>query len=608
MASTQFLSPSAHHLTSLPGTTCSSGPSTIAYTSASDIDPYSAVCEAHMLSLPPLQQFNDSRNPQVSGVSSFNYPAAADSSLLTPVSSAGSPPMQQQRQPTKPVRGFDTSQTAVAGAQGPTPPNTSKLYYTNYTSSQSPSPLTVHPQATEGNAYVDMGPYMAPSPPNGHHPSSPKAEIPPPIDPYLGHFTVSGSNEPEVSHNPFPDYHNPFQPVEVNQYMTRPMDTPHMHHRMPSSGAPTPLLGHPHQYRLRVGEIQDLRDPTMLPGNYPGPITLSPPRRPQPRKKPVTTRKAIRTPKASPHTGMDGSNGVNGHMDDDDRDELTLRDDAPVDDKDLFQLRKESIHEKGKGMWEEIKAKYSEKHQGNWEKAALQMKVSRAVAKFGVWPKREIERLREAHRYYEEKRYQLILARMKENGGCRVWDWKPQHIEAMLVKLGMEEPTIDEKTGTRRRKNKTARRRAGSQNGHSYHHHASSVMNDWSNGLGLHPAFQGHHVPQHAGGPRAPSFEMLSDEASSTPPTFTPQQEEEYLNQIFDSSKIKAEGSPSPELMELTYGEDEGTNGQASQTTSRDMAQHQSERVARQACEQMMQHPHQQQQQQSRIQEHTFSS
>lgn len=193
---------------------------------------------------------------------------------------------------------------------------------------------------------------------------------------------------------------------------------------------------------------------------------------------------------------------------------------------------------------------------------------------------------------------------MKENGGCKVWDWKPQHIEAMLVKLGMEEPTIDEKTGTRRRK-KTARRRANSQNGHHHHHHASSVMNDWSNGLGLHPAFQGHHVSHHAGAARASSFEMLSDEASSIAPTFSSEQENEVLDQIFNSNKIKPEGSMSPELMELAYGEDDNTNGQASQVASRDMAQHQSERVARQACEQMMQH---QQHQPSRIQEHTFAA
>jgi len=204
----------------------------------------------------------------------------------------------------------------------------------------------------------------------------------------------------------------------------------------------------------------------------------------------------------------------------------------------------------------------------------------------------------EAHRYYEEKRYQLILSRMKENGGCKVWDWKPQHIEAMLVKMGKEEATVDEKTGTRRRKNKVARRRGSSQNGAHHHHHPSSVMNDWSNGLGLHPAFQGHHI-SHAAAARQASFEMMSDDASIAP-SFTPEQENDYIDQIFNNSnKVKSEGSLSPELMELSYTDDDG----AGQPASRDVGQHHSERVARQACEQMMQ-----QQQQTRIQEHTFSS
>lgn len=230
-----------------------------------------------------------------------------------------------------------------------------------------------------------------------------------------------------------------------------------------------------------------------------------------------------------------------------------------------------------------------------------------------------MERLREAHRYYEEKRYQLILARMKENGGCKVWDWKPQHIEAMLVKMGMEEPTIDEKTGTRRRKNKTAtrRNRASSQNNHNQHHHAANIMNDWSNGLGLHPAFQSHahHVGVGVGvhpAARQQSFEMLSDEASSigAAPTFSSEQENEYLDQIFSNTrggvKSEGDGSLSPELMELRYPEDEQNNNQSSRAasqppavTSRDQGHHHSERVARQACEQIMQ----QQQQTGRIQD-----
>ncbi|KAK4195843.1 hypothetical protein QBC40DRAFT_315157 [Triangularia verruculosa] len=562
MSGAQYLMPSAHHHhDSLPGSTaCTSGPASVAYSSP-DLDPYSAI----------------------SGVSSFNYPAAADSTLLTPVSGAGSPPLQHRATSKPPMRNYH-SQSAIPGPQVPTPPNSSKMYYSGYdvnTSSQGSSPMTVHPAATEGG-HFDI--YMAHSPPTSHHPSSPKSDVPPPIDPYLGHYGVSGENNGELTHHPFQEYHAFNVNVDVAPpaaYMGQP---PHMHHRMPSNGGHAPVLTQPNPSHFRphttprIGGIEDLRDPSVLLGGYPSHGVLSPGRRPQPRKKPSPARKPARTPKTTPPIGSDAStNGVN----DGDMEELTLRDDAPDDDKYLFQLRKEFISEKGKGMWEEMKAKYSEKHQGNWEKAALQMKVSRAVAKYGVWPKKEIERLKEAHRYYEEKRYQLILARMKEGGGCRVWDWKPQHIEAMLVKLGMEEPTIDEKTGTRRRKNKAARRRATSQN----NHHHTNVMGDWSNGLGLHhPAFQGHaHHVATAAAARQASYDMISDDAS-TAPHFSSEQENEYLDQIFEKSG-KVEGSLSPETMELPYEDDAASQ----HSTAREPSHHRSERVARQACEQMMQ-------------------
>ncbi|KXX77554.1 hypothetical protein MMYC01_207020 [Madurella mycetomatis] len=559
MASAQYLTRGAHHPDRTDGLPiCSSGPSTVPY--SPDLDPYSAA----------------------SGVSSFNYPAAADPTLLTPVSSAGSPPLQN-KPPTKPMRSYNSSQSSCPVSQGPAVPR----YYSSYdvnTSSQGSSPMTVHPAVTEAS-HFGIAPYMANTPPgSGNQPSSPKNEMPP-IDPYLGHFTVSGANEGDVTHHSFHDYPHAFS-VEVappGAFLGQqqvPIGTPHMRHRMPSNGQ-TPALPQPHpsQFRPqtapRIGGIEDLRDPAVLLGAYPSHAVLSPGRRPQPRKKPSPARKASRTPKTTPQVGTDGQ--ANGQFNEDDKEELMLAENAPEDDKYLFQLRKEFLSEKGKGMWEEMKAKYSEKHQGNWEKAALQMKVSRAVAKFGVWPEREIERLKEAYQYYEEKRYQLIIARMKENGGCRVWDWKPQHIEAMLVKMGMEEPTIDEKTGTRRRK-KVARRRASPQNGSHQH---SAMMGDWSNGLGLHQAFQGHahHV---AAGRQAP-YDMIPDDASIAP-TFTSEQENEYLDQIF-SKPIKTEGSLSPETMELTYDDEASSKPSA----GHEVSQQRSERVARQACEQLIQ-------------------
>ncbi|AEO70188.1 uncharacterized protein THITE_2121267 [Thermothielavioides terrestris NRRL 8126] len=574
----QYLPPSAHHaerpqMDGLP--VCTSGPQTVAFSSP-DLDPYSAV----------------------SGVSSFNYPAAVDPSLLTPVSSAGSPPLQH-RQSAKPMRNYHPSQPSAPASQAPTPPNTSKLYFENYavsSSSQGSSPMTVNPAATEGGPF-DMTPYMAHSPPVSHHPSSPKSEIPPPIDPYLGHFAVSGTNDGEVTHQPLPEYHT--YGVEVaapGAYLGQshvPVGTPHMHHRMPSNGA-APVLSQPHPSHYRpppsqVGAIEDLRDPSMLLGAYQAHGALSPGRRPQPRKKPSPARKPSRTPKATPHLGSD-VNGPFKHEDEDE--ELTLNDDAPEDDKYLFQLRKQYLSEKGKGMWEEMKAKYSEKHQGNWEKAALQMKVSRAVAKYGVWPEKEIERLKEAFHYFEEKRYHFIIARMKENGGCRAWDWKPAHIECQLVKLGLEEPTVNEKTGSRRRRQKAARRQASPQNG------GHAVMGDWGNGLGLqHAGFHSHahqvavQAAARQGGPYSnhnnTTTTMMGDSHFGAAPSLTPAQTDELINQVF--SKVKEEDSLSPdEGMEgFSYDHDAGSR-RPSTSAARELDHQGSERVARGTCQQML--------------------
>jgi hypothetical protein len=264
-------------------------------------------------------------------------------------------------------------------------------------SNQGDSPMTVNPAVTEAASF-DMTSYMAHSPPISHHPSSPKNEIPPPIDPYLGHFTVSSTSDGEVTHHSLQDYH-PFavQIAPSEAYLGQqhvPAGTPHMHHRMSSNGA-APVLAQPHPSQVRphstaqVGAIEDLRDPGLLLGPYPPHGTLSPGRRAQPRKKASSSRKPSRAPKPTPRLGADASSHL---KQEDDGEELVLADDAPADDKYLFQLRKEFISEKGKGMWEEMKAKYSEKHQGNWEKAALQMKVSRAVARYGVWPEKEVRR------------------------------------------------------------------------------------------------------------------------------------------------------------------------------------------------------------------------
>jgi hypothetical protein len=191
-----------------------------------------------------------------------------------------------------------------------------------------------------------------------------------------------------------------------------------------------------------------------------------------------------------------------------------------------------------------------------------------------AFPIAQIERLKEAWRYFEEMRYSLILARMKELGGCRCWDWKPQHIEAMLVKLGLEEPVKDEKTNTRRRRQqKAAARRQGSpcQPAPPQQPLGPVSAADWNQataaatGLGLHPGFAGHPHAHHLAvaavrqnhylhpHPHHPQqqqhFVTMSPAAAPqpaaedfpAPPNLTPKQEEDLVNEIFKSRRLTPE-------------------------------------------------------------------
>jgi hypothetical protein len=195
----------------------------------------------------------------------------------------------------------------------------------------------------------------------------------------------------------------------------------------------------------------------------------------------------------------------------------------------------------------------------------------------------QIERLKEAFEYFEEMRYQLIIARMKEMGGCRVWEWKKPHIVAMLVKLGLEEETVNEKTGSRRRRQKAAARRQGSPQAGGH-----AVMGDWSNGLGLHPTFHGHgHAHQVAAN-------MMAGDDFQQRPNLTPKQEEDLIEQVFRDVKPERSLSPDDGMEGLSYDNNhhhDGGSRRPSTAATRELNHHASARVAQQACNQMLRQP-----------------
>lgn len=302
------------------------------------------------------------------------------------------------------MRAYHQSQSSST-AQQPTPPNTSTgVYYpTAYdlsSSSQSPSPLTVQPHATEYN----MTPYMRQSPNHIHGHPSPKDDVPPPIhNPYLGHFSVSGGcNESEVppSFRDYPDYG--VDQVDP-QVFTRSHMAP-MHHMMTTSAAPTPILAQPdpmHYHRMqmtpRAGEIENLRDPNILTMGHP-PYQ---PRPPTILRRKVINKKLHSQPKRDgrrplvPHVlkamnagGEDNNTDAQG----DEAEAVTLSDKCEEDARFIFETRRNLVKSgmKGKGMWEEISRKYEEVYGQRLEKATLQMRLTRTFAKHAIWPEKEV--------------------------------------------------------------------------------------------------------------------------------------------------------------------------------------------------------------------------
>lgn len=541
-------------------------------------------------------------------VSSFNFPATADASLLTPISSAGSPPIHQRVSTKGTMRAYHRSQ-ASSNAQQPTPPSTSTgVYYPPYdlsSSSQSPSPLTVHPHATE----INMTPYMRQSPNHMHGHPSPKDDVPPPSNPYLGHYTVS-CDESDMS-NSFRDYpnFNEVDQVDPSIFARGPGgQVSHMHpHMMTTSAGPAPILAHPDpiHYRMqmapRAGEIEDLRHTDVLTMGHPGQppyqsqrVTTASRRKPRVKKEPSVQKRPASRPLAQQTLRAMGALGQDNDAESlgEGTEAVVLSDKCEDDARFIFETRINLVKSgmKGKGMWEEISRKYEEVYGQRLEKATLQMRLTRTFAKHAIWPEKEvsvhpaivpltctrrkqtsanistqIERLKEAFDYVEKERYKSILDRMKQIGGGQCWSWTPQLIEAKLIDLGYEEANIDEKTNARKRRRLARRRRAAAAQQNPSLLHGGE---NWTNALGLHHGAM--HAPIHHD----------NEDSEDMIPNYTPDQRDSYIEEVVSRIKPEQEdSSPDPDMMDVSYQRNED---------NRDQSHHQNTRVAKQAVEHLM--------------------
>lgn len=69
---------------------------------------------------------------------------------------------------------------------------------------------------------------------------------------------------------------------------------------------------------------------------------------------------------------------------------LRFKEGIPETDRYLFELRRKYDDNKGKGMWDPIAADYNQRFGVSFDRAALQMRLSRAKSKWVQWSERDV--------------------------------------------------------------------------------------------------------------------------------------------------------------------------------------------------------------------------
>lgn len=293
--------------------------------------------------------------------------------------------------------------------------------------------------------------------------------------------------------------------------------------------------------------------------------------------------------------------------------EVTLDDKTPADSRRLWETRLKYLGKKGNGMWDDIMLDYlgkdfASENKKTQVKAALQMKIHRMLLKHGQWPakdvrigprhlrislhKKEREREREtteltwhfenqqeaallrAYRRWEESRYIEILRLYEEEiaGERKGYEWKSQHVEAQLVKMGLEEPERDRDSKARKRKQVSARHSqsrgatssssAGAYRQSNHRQLLQQRSNNNAAAARLPGLFDGYHhygaippstahqqQPPHVHhAPYDPRFEVASlvEQLGAQPPALSEEQQERLIDEVMERDGDETSGHNHP--------------------------------------------------------------
>ncbi|PWI72688.1 hypothetical protein PCL_09703 [Purpureocillium lilacinum] len=391
-------------------------------------------------------------------VSSFNIPPPCDANLLTPISTAGSPPLHQLRK----LMGHYPPPPGSPQTQEPTPPGSSKMYHQwnnqfdmNGQPSSTSSPMTTPAHVAPESFYI-----------------ADERRTPGPPEPYMGMFGVSDSaaDPGHISNSGPPYYIDMNQMGNQNPMMVR--DNPPMpvdpHHRDLGRTVPSTshLLSHPHPH-LRHARRPSTDNP-LLRGRMP-----EPPRSPSgsPRRRAVAGNSRVKKARSSKRQSGTPRNSQQPDPSEEHKncngEEVPprLKSTCPEEERCIFESRWRHRHQRGQDMWDSIQEDFTKRFNKSHGKEMLQMKFKRARSKYIEWLPRDEDILREAWKRMERDRYQTLLELFVEMGGSRNMRLNSSDIEVKVVNdLKLEEHLYMESyrdMDVRRRRKVSAKKRTG---------------------------------------------------------------------------------------------------------------------------------------------------
>ncbi|KAJ6442859.1 Copper transport protein ctr4 [Purpureocillium lavendulum] len=339
-------------------------------------------------------------------VSSFNIPPPCDTNLLTPISTAGSPPLHQLRK----LMGHYPPPPGSPQTQEPTPPGSSKMYHqwnNQFDMNGQPS-STSSPMATPAHVAPESF-YM-----------TDERRTPGPPEPYMGMFGVSDSAaDPGHISNTGPPYY-----IDVSQMGNQnPM--------MVRDNPPMPVDPHHRDIVAGNSRVKKTRSSKRQSG---------------------TPRNSQQPDPSEEHKNCNGEEVP-----------PRLKGTCPEEERCIFESRWRHRHQRGQDMWDSIQEDFTKRFNKSHGKEMLQMKFKRARSKYIEWLPRDEDILREAWKRMERDRYQTLLDLFVEMGGSRNMRLNSSDIEVKVVNdLKLEEHLYMESyrdMDVRRRRKVSAKKR-----------------------------------------------------------------------------------------------------------------------------------------------------